>query len=610
MTIKAIKDFVASSSASRAGAVVLSAVVLPALLASTAPAFQFGQGDLTGSLDTTLSYGATWRVADQDSRLIGTAAGGSARSVNYDDGNLNYDKGLVSNVFKLTSELEMNYRDVGIFLRGSTFYDIENKDGDRDNAPLTSEALDLVGSDTKLLDAYAHASFDLGDMPMQIRIGEQVISWGESTFIQNSINTINPVNVSAIRLPGAELKEALIPEGMLWGSIGPTENTTVEAFYLYDWKETVIDPPGSYWSTNDFVGEGGSRVMLGFGDAPDNIPISFTDEKGQGAVVSRALNREASDSGQYGLALRLYAPWFNDTEFGFYYMNYHSRLPIINAKTGTAAAAAGVDPQGRSYAETARYFISYPEDIKLFGFSFNTLLNATGIALQGEVSHRRDVPLQVDDIELIFAALSSIDNLSPGNTPVAALGQFGQMGLIPFETEIPGFIRRNVTQVQSTATKLFGPTLGANQFVLLGEVGLTQVHDMPDKSELRLNGPGTPVSGNANLAAFHFGEVESSARFADATSWGYRLVGKLDYNNAIGAVTLSPRIAWQHDVDGTTPGPGTNFVEDRKAVTLGIGANYLNSWTADLSYTNFFGAGRYNLINDRDVVAANIKYSF
>jgi len=167
-----------------------------------------------------------------------------------------------------------------------------------------------------------------------------------------------------------------------------------------------------------------------------------------------------------------------------------------------------------------------------------------------------------------------------------------------------------VVQVQTTATKVFGPTIGANQFVLVGEVGVTHVNDMPDKSELRLDGPGTPISGNENLIAAHFGEIETADRFADATSWGYRLVTKLDYNNAVGAVTLSPRIAWQHDVDGISPGPGGNFIEGRKAITVGLGADYLNTWSADISYTNFFGAGRYNLINDRDVIAANLKYSF
>lgn len=599
-----LKKFRSLAKQLRTSALALPAMALAVILATPAHAFRFGEGDLTGSLDTTLSYGITWRVQGQDPKLIGTANGGEARSVNTDDGNLNYDKGIISNVGKITSELALNYRSLGLFVRGTAFYDYENMEGRREKAPLTKDAEDLVGKDVRLLDAFVKGAFELGSMPAQLRLGDQVVSWGESTFIQNGINIINPVNVNAIRLPGSEVKEALIPEGMAWGSISPSENTTFEGFYLYDWEETKIDPPGTYWSTNDFAGDGGSRVMLGFGAVPDTVPAST------GAVVGRSATREASDSGQYGVAFRLFAPWLNDTEFGLFFVNYHSRLPIINARTGTAAAAAGVDPQGRKYAQTASYFLSYPEDIKLYGISFNTQLRRSGIAWQGEVSYRRGAPLQIDDIELLFAALGAQDNLSPGNTGAAPLAQFGQLGLVPFQTEIPGFIKRDVVQVQTTATQVFGPTLGANQFVLAGEIGLTYVRDMPDKDELRLDGPGTPVSGNPNLTAFHFGEIEPSEAFADATSWGYRLVGRLDYNNAIGAVTLSPRIAWQHDVDGNSPGPGGNFVEGRKAVTVGLGADYQNRWGADLSYTNFFGAGRYNLINDRDIVAANIRYSF
>ena len=147
-----------------------------------------------------------------------------------------------------------------------------------------------------------------------------------------------------------------------------------------------------------------------------------------------------------------------------------------------------------------------------------------------------------------------------------------------------------------------------------GEVGWTHVHDMPDKDELRLEGPGTYTSGNYSQSlpgGVHAGkDSEPSSAFADENSWGYRAVAKLDYDNAIGAATLSPRIAWAHDVHGNSPGPGGNFVEDRKAVTFGLGTSYLSTWTADLSYTNFFGAGRYNLVHDRDFVAFNITYSF
>lgn len=630
-----------------------------------AGAFEFGQGDWNGNLDTTLSYGLIWRVQDRDERLIGTANGGTARSVNYDDGNLNYKKGLVSNVVKATSELALNYRrTTGVFLRATGFYDFENQDGSRERTPLSDQALDLVGKDLRLLDAFVWGDFKVGEMPAQLRVGEQVVSWGESTFIQNGINVINPVNVNAIRLPGAELREALLPEGLIWGSLGLTDNISLEGFYLYDWDETEIDPPGSYWSTNDFVGPGGQKVLLGFGGVPDQgvAPAAATF-----LSVPREKDRDASDSGQFGIAMRVFAPGLNNTEFGFYYMNYHSRLPVISARTGSGAGAvgaatigaaaipiatavgtylagnpgdvpgaiaagtaagmaAGAPPQASTaiaataatggnvtevatafatdaYARTARYIIQYPEDIQLFGVSFNTMLTGSGIALQGEYSFKKDAPLQVDDIELLFAALGPIN---------AALAQFNQVGDFrgQFNTYIPGYILKDVSQIQVTASKLFGPTLGANQFALIGEVGLTHVHNMPKKSELRLDGPGTPISGNERLASVHFGEVEPAGRFADATSWGYRLVGRLDFNNAIGAVTLSPRLAWQHDVQGTTPGPGGNFVEDRKAVTFGLGADYQNRWGADLAYTNFFGAGRYNLINDRDIIAASVKYSF
>ena len=34
-----------------------------------------------------------------------------------------------------------------------------------------------------------------------------MINWGESTFIQGGINAINPVDVSALRVPGAELRD-------------------------------------------------------------------------------------------------------------------------------------------------------------------------------------------------------------------------------------------------------------------------------------------------------------------------------------------------------------------------------------------------------------------
>jgi hypothetical protein len=148
--------------------------------------------------------------------------------------------------------------------------------------------------------------------------------------------------------------------------------------------------------------------------------------------------------------------------------------------------------------------------------------------------------------------------------------------------------------------------------VLLGEVGVTHVHDMPSKSELRLDSAGTYVSGSSFLGPLaHPGkDIEDSDNFADATSWGYRLVCRLDFNNVFNLVNIMPRVAWRHDFSGNSPGPGGNFLEGRKAITFGVAGNYLETWSADVSYSNYFGAGRHNLINDRDFIQCNIKYSF
>jgi hypothetical protein len=277
--------------------------------------------------------------------------------------------------------------------------------------------------------------------------------------------------------------------------------------------------------------------------------------------------------------------------------------PEVDAAAAQAALAAATD----AFTSSARYFISYPEDIKLYGLSWNTQLGRSGIAFQGEVTYREDHPFLMDDVELLFAALSPI------NAGLAATNQV-RPGGAEFGEVMPGYIRLDSTQAQFTMTKIFGPGLGADQTVLLLEAAYQTISDFPDQNVLRMEGPGTYTSGNPIHTApggAHAGkEYERPEHFASDDSWGYRLVGRLDYFNAIGAWKLAPRFAWQHDVDGVSPGPGGNFIEDRTALTLGLNFAYQATWQVDFSYTNYGGADRWNLINDRDFVAANVKFSF
>jgi hypothetical protein len=175
---------------------------------------EFSEGELTGSFDTTISYGASWRVEERDDNLVAKAhhnpfigAPGVLNSTkrdalgrwsnNADDGNLNYDDGdLISHAIKLTSELDLQYRDMGAFFRASYFYDFENSD----HPGLSSVAKnDFVGDRFRLLDAYVYKDFEIAEHFGTIRIGRQVVSWGESTFIQGGINVINPVDVSKLQ---------------------------------------------------------------------------------------------------------------------------------------------------------------------------------------------------------------------------------------------------------------------------------------------------------------------------------------------------------------------------------------------------------------------------
>lgn len=617
-----------------------------ALAANPAAAFDFSRGELSGSLDTTVSFGASWRAQERSQDLVAmarinpaivrqigalTAAGDylgaqalqlaapGRFSANRDDGNLKYDKGdVISNAFKLTTELSLNWRDSGAFARATYFYDFENA-GRKD---LSREAKDLIGKRFSLLDAFAFHNFNYGENGQgTVRLGRQVVSWGESTFIQNGINVINPFDLSALRVAGAELKEAYLPVDSLWASFSLTENLSLEALYLLEFEEVEIDASGTYFSANDFASPGGSYVMLNFGAVPQPVenPGLFHAVCGSGpaglalsdtglppelvgagcaAAFPRSANKHARDSGQYGAALRYYADFWNGIEFGAYYLRYHSRLPLISG-----IALSGPSPR------TGSYFLEYPEDIDLYGLSWSTSLPA-GVAFQGELSYRPNLPLQFDDVELLFAGLSPLNGL----IPQPGLRFRSQIGNYAPGQYVRGWERHKVSQLQATFTKAFGPGnfLGAEQIALVGEVGATKIWDLPSQAELRYEGEGTDTGGGFAIDSGYLrNPVTQPGGFPTAFSWGYRVAARADYPALFGsAVNLSPRIAFNHDVNGITPGPGGNFLEGRKSGTIGLEANYMNAWSLDLSYTVFTGGKPYNQIHDRDFISAVIKYSF
>ncbi|WP_017445424.1 DUF1302 domain-containing protein [Gayadomonas joobiniege] len=679
---------------------------------SNSYAAQFEIAGLEVNFDSTFTLGTSYRVENRDWGLIGKNNQSNIQwqtqdnsynaitnpiytaddiwsqpgsySANGDLGNLNYDPGeAFSRVISGTHELSIAADDWGFFSRFMYFYDDAANDTAWSN-PLTGEQYDIcrdeearkqICQDFRLLDAFVYGYFDLGDKPVSVRIGQQVVSWGESTLISHGINSINPVDVARLKAPGAELKEAFIPVGMVWASVGLTDNLSFDAFYQYNWEKTVLPASGSYFSVNDFAGDGGyyNNVQIGFTQNPDintdyllsqlngwvsgylqqnsstidglMAQMAATDDPAAqqalasdfyqitapyyGFATKVALmaddhngNQYPSDSGQWGAKLTWYAPELNDSEFGFYYINYHSRRPLISGRTSDFTVGSVYQDvktlqstrlnrhQLADLSAFTQARLEYPEDIQLFGVSVNT--SVSGTAIGAEFSYRKDEPFQVDDVELLLMGVPE-QLANAGIRPdLAGISQFASVA--PGDTA-RGYILRDSFQTQATVTHLFGPMLAADSLALVVEAGILHVQDMPEHDELRLNSPGTARPGQIqgdNVQGLQLGlsnGVEMTP-FATATSWGYRSVAKLTYNNLFSGINVSPKLVFSHDVNGISPDPLYLFFEDRKSAALSLNFEYQNRIQLDLSYNSFWGGeGQVNQFADRDYVSVSVKYS-
>ncbi len=617
----------------------LAKLPLAVSLASTlaAPAFgvTFNIGEIEGQFDSSLSVGASWSVKGADKDLIGKNNGGNGLSQTSDDGHLNFKRGeTFSKIFKGIHDLELKYGDTGVFVRGKYWYDFELKDESRQFKDISdsNRKEGAQSSGAQILDAFVYHNYAIGDQPGSVRLGKQVVSWGESTFIRNSINEINPVDVSAFRRPGAEIKEGLIPVNMFYVAQSLTENLSAEAFYQLEWDQTVAENCGTFFSQADIVADGCDNnlnvltatpaqlagINANIAGLPGFLGVSPISGTGEGVVVPRGGDRDARDSGQWGLAFRyMFEPL--DTEFGAYFMNYHSRAPVFSA----TAASQGVYTAAPGFGAAAplvvsgnsKYFMEYPEDIRLYGLSFSTTL-PTGTSWAGELSYRPNAPVQINSTDVLYSGVKLLG------------GAFANASILngTAGNDLHGYNRKEITQFQTTFTHFFDQVMGASRLTLVGEIGIAHVGGLESTNEVRYGrdpvfGPGplppTQVApgvfretcsqilnGNSGKNVRRYCEDDG---FVTSTSWGYRARAIWDYPDVFAGVNLKPSVSWSHDVDGY--GPNGLFTEGAKAVSLGLDADYQNTYTASLAYTDFFD-GKYNTSTDRDFVALSFGVNF
>jgi hypothetical protein len=466
-------------------------------------------------------------------------------------------------------------------------------------------------------------------------------------------------------------------------------------------------------------------------------------------------------SGQYGVKLDYYADWLNNgTDLSAYYMHYHSRLPYAGffatypscARAGGNAAhndatntvqfllqdcpdipllhsiTDSKNPESQFSTsdalplDTARIALEYPEDIDLIGFSFNTTLG--DYSIQGEVAYRPNLPLQVDEHDLAFAAfgptLSNCQDRTSGTLHSGCTGSVGGIGytptggttlygpsdftpatagtgyadtfdlgigalpgsarafpnfIIPYRggaigenqacypqpgsaddaaygfnkfshpyfpynkaspCYIRGYERFQVYQFNLGATRVLGATdnpIGADQVLILGELGATYVPFLPAYNVLVLSAPGTnygPTAGADGSGAdgsrrscagasecgvggdgLRFNPHQQDASgYPDKLSYGLRLITIAHYENVLPGIGLHPTIIYSQDLVGTAPGPAGNFIAGRKSCNTLVEARYRSSLSFDLGYTWYWGGGVYNTLSDRDFAQFFVKYQF
>ena len=632
--------------------------------------FSFADDEIKGSFDTTLSYGQLWRVQGRDK---------TNDDVNINDGNRNFDTGLVSEVYKVTSDLEVSYKNYGAFVRGSAFYDTQIMDKRTDysgnnnpsqpsqnfphNDSFTYATRHSAGRDAQILDAYVYGNWEVGDLPLTARLGRQVFNWGEGLFYRGGVNTTNPINAAQFRLPGSELKEVLVPIEALNFNVGLSDNLSMETFYQFSWKETQVDPVGTYFSETDLFADGGNTAYavmpqltelnglyqgLSAAGAGGLQGGGGADAVGNFKVASIGPDINARNDGQYGVAFRYLAEQLNATEFGFYFVNYHAKEPTIYADLGSysglnlaeltaattpaiqqavaaqagisvaqlqaALAAAPNSPLAQAYRSTLTSAVGgmatmdvanqvqgrreYAEDIRMFGVSFNTTLGDA--SLFGELAYRPNMPIGIATTSDLLGDLLM-------QAPQMASGALVNIGGNDVRL---GDRIHNAERVEMFNTSLgtiynFGPRMSFDSLTGVAELSSEHLRGSSLKYTA-WDGSTRYYSSRGNVPYINGHDRDDQV---NKNAFGYTLMFQGTWNDAYAGVNLSPFVIYKDDFEGNSHQTG-NFIEGRKAYTLGVRANYQNRLEAELQYTEFYGAGQNSAIRDRDNIGLNVKYSF
>jgi hypothetical protein len=349
------------------------AAFLAMLATDNASAYRFQTGipDLTVEWDNTIQYTVLDRVDSQSPALIANP--------NLDDGDRNFNKGIVSNRVDLFSEFDLAYKNFGARVSAEAWYDTAYHGTNDNNSPgtanassvpynqFTSAATTYMGQDVRLMDAFVYGHTDIGDTTLSFRAGRHALIWGESLFfgangIAGAMAPIDYVKLESV--PGTPFKEVILPTNQLSGEVQLNSSVSIAGYYKLEWERDQLPAAGSYFSPVDFMDVGGERILAG----PPGSPLYF----------GRIGDMTPKNSGEGGIALRI-SPVNHPVDYGLYVVQYHSPDPVVY-----------VTPTG-GYPKLGSYQLVFPQGIQAYGASASTAIG--DVSLGGEVSMRTNMPL-------------------------------------------------------------------------------------------------------------------------------------------------------------------------------------------------------------------------
>ncbi len=508
----------------------IAGMLLATLLPATAvQAFEIDteNPDLRFRWDNKLAYTTAFRLQDASDRLVNDPPA----TVNQDDGDRNFGRGLINNRLDWFTEVDLSYRHFGARLSGAAWYDSVYNSGNDNDSPATAnqssvdyneftrETRDLHGRDAELLDAFVYGRGEIAGKRASFRLGRHALLYGESLFFGANGIAGTQGSVDVVKLqsnPNAQFRETIRPINQLSGSLELSDNVSLGAYYQFEWEQLRVPAVGSYFSTTD----------TGFGGGAERL---FVGPFGQYQVHGDDL--EASDSGQGGMQLRFAV---GEWDLGLYATRFHSKTPTLY-QTFTGGVQPPMVPGFSS--DIGRFYWVYPENINAFGASFSTVFNYFNVA--GEISTRHNTPLVSDGVNVTGTQADNNDN------PAYALG--------------------NTLHAQVSVLASLPRSFIADEATLLGEIAYHRLDKITE-----------------NEAAFN--------PLATKSATALRLLYSPAYRQVFSGVDVSIPVGIGYSPSGRSPVLSSGFgTEHGGDISVGVKAIYLNRWNFGLNYTHFFG---------------------